>query len=108
MKKIKLTKKLYNMLPSEILVAIKAYSVKDRRMHAHVSHVYINPKDEAKLKKYAAKVAKKDSLLLLPKAVEMAVGMEFLNYGPVTNSDVPEGYLLYDKEAAQEEFKKNL
>jgi diphthamide synthase subunit DPH2 len=80
MKTIKLTKKMLQMHPADLLVKLGAVNLTKKR--AYPSEVYFSQADNKKLLKNLEKRANKKLKGCSKKAIEYSVNMDWLNYGP--------------------------
>lgn len=103
LKTVKLTKKLLNKHPADLLKELGAVHGK----YAYPSHVYFSKADYATLEKSLRTTFKKKYKGYTKRAEDIAVGMEMLNYGPNESFKdvIVPGYALIDLEAMEAERK---
>lgn len=107
MKAIKITKRLLNKNPSDLLIELGA--VNQEKTIAYPQHVYFSKQDYAALTSAVKKKFRKYYPGINKNQLELAVGMELFSYGPNQNVEtaLKKGYALIDLESIKEEQKKS-
>lgn len=80
MKVVKLTKKMLNMHPADLLVKLDAVNLEQDLTFP--GEVYFSEKDYKTLRANLVKSAKKQLGDVTKKTIELTVNMELLNFGP--------------------------
>lgn len=112
MRKVKLTKHMLKMTPSELLIKIGAYHINGSTKVTYPDHVYVSKKDAKTFKNNLKKALKKSFIVHIRRNPTLYLKFDWLNYGPncsLQDAIVP-GYLLVDEQSIENDksnFNKN-
>jgi len=106
MKVVRITKRMLNLTPGELLLTLGACN-KEKTL-AYPWHVYFSNQDYNQLKKNTRAVIRAASPYYSKRYIDTQLGYEMLNYGPNTSyaEGVKPGYALVDYDGIEKE-KKN-
>lgn len=107
MMQVKLSKRILNMEPSDILVKLGAWS-QDLK-HAYPSRVFVSAEDYKTIKKNLAARYKKMFPYASRRRISCEVGMDLLGFGPNQSLEkaVRPGYALVDYNGIKEDIKRD-
>jgi hypothetical protein len=107
MKIVRVTKKMLNMHPADLLVSLGA--VDGEKRTAFPQHVYFSKEDYTSLCQNLKNKFKKEIPGIRGKVLSYSVGMELLNYGPNESyrDAIRPGFALVDFESISQQKKSD-